>query len=337
MTIPASTFALPVDPRHLLDNYPLIRSRSAEEARELVGRALSPHRLDVRGEAPGFEARHNQIRLGQVALHVLSYGTEVEIDPGERGDFYLIQLPLQGRARVHCDGQEAWVDPDMLSVLHPHARTRMLWSGDCSMIMLQVPSPVLRRQLPARQQNTESPQFSFTQSRHDPAVAAWWQSVADMTRNLHSHGAQWLRHPAAYAAMEAFLLTGLDLLLPDRDGLSDTSLNAHGGRHLQRALDYIQAHAHESLTLDRIAAAACVSPRTLEVAFRRRYDQSPLAYARGIRLERVRAALQAAAVDGRQTSVTDIALQHGFVHMGRFSAYYRRRFGCAPSATLRGV
>jgi AraC-like DNA-binding protein len=337
MTIPAPTFALPADPRHLLDNYPLIRSRSAEEARELVGRALSPHRLDVRGDAPGFEARHNQIRLGQVSLNVLSYGTEVDIDPGERGDFYLIQLPLQGRARVRCDGQEAWVDPEMLSVLHPHAHTRMLWSGDCSMIMLQVPSAVLRRQLPVRQQDAESPQFSFTQSRHDPAVAAWWQAVADMTRNLHSHGAQWLRHPAAYAAMEGFLLTGLDLLRPERMGMPETSLHVNGGRHLQRALDFIQAHAHESITLDRIAAAACVSPRTLEVAFRRRYDQSPLAYARGIRLERVRATLQAAAADGRQTSVTDIALQHGFVHMGRFSAYYRRRFGCAPSETLRGA
>ena len=65
MTPFSSTLDLPADPRHLLDNYPLIRSRSADEARELVGRALSPHRLDVRGEAPGFEARHNQIRLGR--------------------------------------------------------------------------------------------------------------------------------------------------------------------------------------------------------------------------------------------------------------------------------
>ena len=144
MTPPPPAAAASADPRHLLDNYPLIRSRSADEARELVGRALSPHRLDVRGGAFNFEARHNQIRLGQVSLNVLSYGAEVEIDPGERGDFYLIQLPLQGRARVRCDGQEAWVDPGVLSVLHPHARTCMLWSGDCSMVMLQVPSAVLR-------------------------------------------------------------------------------------------------------------------------------------------------------------------------------------------------
>jgi len=327
--------ALPTDPRHLLDNYPLIRSRSAEEARELVGRVLSPHRLDVLSDEVSFEARHNQIRLGQVSLNVLSYGAEVEIDPGERGDFYLIQLPLQGRARLRCDGQEAWVDSDVLSVLHPHAHTCMLWSGDCSMIMLQVPSAVLRRQLPVRRQNAKGPQFSFTQSRYHPAVAAWWQAVTDMTRNLHNHGAQWLRHPAAYAAMEGFLLTGLELLRPEREGAPETCLNAYGGRHLQRALDYIQAHAHESLTLHSIAAAACVSPRTLEAAFRRRYDQSPLTYARGIRLERVHMELQAAAADGRQTSVTDIALHYGFVHMGRFSAYYKQRFGCAPSATLR--
>lgn len=339
MTPSPSTTVQPSDPRHLLDNYPLIRSRSAEEARELIGRALSPHRLDVLAGEHGFEARHNQIRLGQVSLNVLSYGAEVEIDPGERGDFYLIQLPLQGRARVRCDGQEAWVDPDMLSVLHPRAHTRMLWSGDCSMIMLHVPSAVLRGRLPARQQDAgAAPQFSFTQSRRDPAVAAWWQAVADMTRNLHSHGQQWLRHPAAYAAMEGFLLTGLELLMPDREAAVDASIGQHrGGRHLQRALDYIHAHAHESLTLDHIAAVACVSPRTLEAAFRRRYDQSPLAYARGIRLERVHAALQAAAAEGQPASVTDIALQYGFVHMGRFSAYYKQRFGCAPSATLRAA
>ena len=335
MTTPAPTLASPSDPRHLLDNYPLTRSRSAEEARHLIGRALSPHRLDVRGGGSGFEARHNQIRLGQVSLNVLSYGAEVDIDPGERGDFYLIQLPLQGRARVRCDGQEAWVDPDMLSVLHPRAHTRMLWSGDCSMIMLQVPSAVLRSRLPPRDHDTGVPHFSFTQSRRDPAVAAWWQAVADMTRNLHSHGQQWLRHPAAYAALEGFLLTGLELLLPDHAPALEPG--AGGGRHVQRALDYMQAHADESLTLGRIAAAACVSPRTLETAFRRRYDQSPLGYARGLRLERVRSALQAAAADGRPACVTDIALQHGFIHMGRFAAYYKQRFGCAPSLTLRGV
>jgi len=325
------------DRRQLLDGYPLIRSRSTTEARDLVGRVLSPHHLHVRTDAGHFEARHNQIRLNQTAIHVLSYGAEVEIDPGERGDYYLLQLPLQGRARVRCNNQEAWVDPDMMSVLQPRARTRMVWSSDCAMVMLQVPSQTLRAARHGGAEAGESlPALRLTRSRQDPAVAAWWQVMGDLTRNLHQHGAQWLRHPAAFAAMEAFLLAGLDLLRTD-GAANATTVPAHGntGARLQRALDHIQAHAHEGLTLAKIAAAACMSPRALEAAFRRRHDTSPLAYARSVRLERVREALQNAAREGTPASVTDIALQHGFIHMGRFAAYYRQRFGCTPSASLR--
>ncbi len=155
---PAST---DTDPRHLLDNYSLIRSRSADEADILVGRALSPHRLGIRGNEQSFDAHHDQICLNQVSPHVLSYTPEVGIEPGESGGFYLIQLPLQGRARLRCDRQKTWVDSSALSVLHPRAHSCMIWSSDCSMIMLEVPSSVPRGGLHC----SDSPPFRFTQSR----------------------------------------------------------------------------------------------------------------------------------------------------------------------------
>ena len=326
------------NPRQLLDDYPLIRSRSTSEARDLVGRALSPHRLHVRTGQGNFEARHNRIRLDRVSLNVLSYGAEVEIDPGERGDYYLLQLPLQGRARLRCNGQEAWVNPEVMSVLPPRAQTRMVWSGDCAMIMLQVPSAVLHVSRNTHDEPDRSlPAFSLTRSRHEPAVAAWWQAVHDMTGNLHSHGALWLRHRAAFAAMETFLLTGLDLLRPAGaapDCASKGPLRGESSR-LQRAVDHIHAHVQTSLSLASIAAAACMSPRALESAFRRRYESSPLAYARCVRLDQVHIALQRAAKDCTCATVTDLAMQHGFFHMGRFAACYLQRFGCSPSVTLR--
>ena len=322
-------------PCQLLDDYPLSRSRSACEASQLIGRALSPHQLHVRSGADHFEARHNQIHLGHVALNVLSYGAEVEIDPGERGDYYQLQLPLQGRARVRCNGQEAWVGPDTMSVLQPRAETRMIWSGDCAMIMLQIPSQMLRTDGDA---DGPLPALNLTRSRHDPAVAAWWQAVTDVTRNLDNHGAQWLRHPAAFGAMEAFLLGGLQLLGPSSLGADDMAKPTHAGdaSRLQRALDHIHAHVNASHRLAEIAAVACMSPRALEAAFRRRFDLSPLAYARAVRLEAVHQVLQLAARDGRPTLLWDVALHHGFIHMGRFSAYYKQHFGCSPSVTLRG-
>jgi AraC-like DNA-binding protein len=45
----------------------------------------------------------------------------------------------------------------------------------------------------------------------------------------------------------------------------------------------------------------------------------------------VRSALACAAAD---ETVGDVAMRHGFTHLGRFSVEYRRRFGEAPSATL---
>ena len=101
-------------------------------------------------------------------------------------------------------------------------------------------------------------------------------------------------------------------------------------------MDFIQAHASDRLTVADIANAACVSPRTLEAAFRRRYDQSPLAYVRGVQLDRVHDSLRKAHLTQRGVQVTDIAMENGFTHMGRFAGYYKKRFGNTPTQTLKG-
>ena len=84
--------------------------------------------------------------------------------------------------------------------------------------------------------------------------------------------------------------------------------------------------------LGAIARDACVSPRTLEAAFKRQFGLSPLAYARRQRLLAARAALRDPACT---LSVTQVALAHGFVHLSRFAAQYRQAFGVSPSDTLR--
>lgn len=103
-------------------------------------------------------------------------------------------------------------------------------------------------------------------------------------------------------------------------------------KRVAQAEAFMRAHAEEALTIERIAEAAGVGPRALQLAFRRLRGVAPRAVLTGIRLERARARLVA---PDPAASVTDIALLCGFAHFGRFAAAYRARFGESPSETLR--
>jgi transcriptional regulator GlxA family with amidase domain len=66
--------------------------------------------------------------------------------------------------------------------------------------------------------------------------------------------------------------------------------------------------------------------------FKNHRSVSPMRYLREARLARVRQALISA--DG-SASVTDIAMEWGFHHLGRFALEYRGQFGESPSETFR--
>jgi AraC-like DNA-binding protein len=102
---------------------------------------------------------------------------------------------------------------------------------------------------------------------------------------------------------------------------------------LRRAVAFIDEHAHIDITVADIAAAASVTPRAVQLVFRRHLDQSPLQYLRQIRLERAHQDL--AAADPSRASVTTVAYRWGFASSSRFANYYRQAYGVAPSHTLR--
>lgn len=76
-----------------------------------------------------------------------------------------------------------------------------------------------------------------------------------------------------------------------------------------------------------VATAVHVTPRAVQYAFRRHVGTTPMRYLRRVRLARVHQDLVAAG----QTVTT---VRWGFVHPGRFAAYYRSRYGVAPRVTL---
>jgi AraC-like DNA-binding protein len=116
-----------------------------------------------------------------------------------------------------------------------------------------------------------------------------------------------------------------------RDGLADATPSAE---LLRRALAFVDENARRDIGIGEIAHAVHVTPRTVQLTFRRYLATTPTGYLRQVRLEGAHSDLTHA--DPASTTVAEIAARWGFGHAGRFSALYRRRYGCGPSTTLNG-
>ena len=104
------------------------------------------------------------------------------------------------------------------------------------------------------------------------------------------------------------------------------------------AAEYISENFREPISLADIARAARRPIRSLTRAFRDRFGMSPMEMVRDRRLDASYEMLNAA--KHGQMTVTDAAMDAGFGHLGRFTVYYRSKFGELPSETLarrRGI
>jgi len=100
----------------------------------------------------------------------------------------------------------------------------------------------------------------------------------------------------------------------------------------RRAEEFIRVRIDAPITLFDICDWVGASERSLHLGFLERFGMSPMAYLKVLRLNRARRQLRDAAPG---TSVTDVAMRSGFLHLGRFATDYGRFFCEWPSATLR--
>ncbi|NLS00947.1 AraC family transcriptional regulator [Rhizobium sp. P38BS-XIX] len=103
-------------------------------------------------------------------------------------------------------------------------------------------------------------------------------------------------------------------------------------RRLKRAIDYMHANAGLNIGITDIAREAGTSVRALQAAFQQFKDTTPINYLRSIRLQGARRALMDPAC---LQSVSEVARDWGFSHMGRFAALYHQSFGEMPSDAAR--
>ncbi|GAB2624903.1 helix-turn-helix transcriptional regulator [Kocuria arenosa] len=245
------------------------------------------------------------VRIGHVLDGVLSTTSGPDRFP-RRGPFLFPQLP--------CTSY--WADLDLFSV-----------SVDGAAVAEQA------RQL----LGADSFHLQFTGTRPvSPVMARYWSStVAHLQRDLLPN-AQVMSSPLVRSEMARSLITALLHTFPNTFLQDPPVSDAPAPRPaaLRRAVSFIDANLSEDIGLPEIAAAARLSPRGVQAAFRRELHTTPFAYLRSARLEAVHRDLLAADPTTGAT-VEAVAARWGFAHRGRFAAAYRDTFGQAPSTTLQ--
>ncbi len=312
----------------------LIETTDVDAAYEALSSIYGIRRFAAPGEQPYVRIDHDQ--LGPAELHHLTFSMECDLDGPPMGAYFFGQL-AGGNIRYHrTDG--GWESPaygagDVFLAVQPD----IPWHGDIVNAELEFAS--LRAPLLAQVADTtpgrRAEPIRFT--GYQPATAQ------DASRWLHTFG--FVRdHVRATLASDQPLVTGAAARLLAATALSVFPNNAVADptiedRHdaspptLRRAVVFIDDNAHLDIGIADIAAAAFVTSRAVQLAFRRHMDTTPLEYLRRVRLAHAHRDLVTA--DPAHESVTAVAYRWGFPNPSRFAILYRQTYGVPPSHALR--
>jgi AraC-like DNA-binding protein len=307
---------------------------SIEEAHAIVTAAYADGRLRVRGSPEGFRYEYSRYDIGPVrfdrvanTLHtdywsaplgvlqvcrVLARTVEIEFAQQHsrfgRGDIFLASPPDSGRHAVVMGARL-----QLVSIELPLAQEVAGGTGSQAQLMATL-------------------RFGH---RLPPESSRYWQHTVDyLTRSL----------PADPAAESSPLVVGAASRMVAAALLAATATEPPAGTPadrtdatpatLRRAVAFIEANPDLDITVSDIARVARVTPRAVQLAFRRYFDTTPMAYLRQVRLHYARQDLSTAA-PGDGTTVRTVAARWGYFNHSRFTAHYRDAYHELPSQTLR--
>ncbi|MET3615731.1 AraC-like DNA-binding protein [Rhizobium aquaticum] len=318
-----------------LQHHGLVDTRAVDEARDAIGRIFCPHFLNVRDRnGYGFHAVHNAVEQPGYSVNFVAYGAEVEIDPGELSDFFLLQLPVHGAAHVRCGTSAVDVAAGQRgSLLSPTLASRMVWKDDCEKLIVLMRRRMVEDFFETLTHRARGP-IEF-----DPSVdltSPVGRSILSHTRMLVEAAEGGAALPDAYRRM---LRDGLiSLILNGLTGNFSSTLSQPaidpGSAAVRKAEDFIRARAAENISMADIATAAGIPLRTLQESYRKAFGRTLSDGVQKARLESLRNALLKPTPS---LNVADAVLASGFGHLGRAAAAYREVYGESPSETLRRV
>lgn len=255
----------------------------------------------------------------------ISYGAPVRVTSEALETIYHLQILLHGHCRSAARGNEQIFRAGEILLINPDDPVDLTYSADCEKFIVKLPVRLLENACLEQRWTLPQQGIRFVAERHElNAMSGFLQLLG-----LICHEAENAAEGEVQALYERIVANKLLALLTSN--VLRVVPRAEEGGGFERVRQFIEEHLTEDISVEQLKAVARVSERSLYTLFERQVGLSPRDYMRQRKLERVHAELQVATA----RSVTEVALDHGFVHLGRFSEAYRKRFGELPSQTWR--
>jgi AraC-like DNA-binding protein len=302
--------------------------------RRVVARSLCPHDLTLIGRNARLDTWMWSHRMRDISINDIAYGSDVWIEPGLLGSFFVVLIPLAGTSMIRCGRQEVQTRPGIASVPNPRQSLRMRWSGDCAQRVVRIEQPAIEAHLRDMlgYPLTQPLEFALDMDLAAGEARMFAEDidivVRRLDRNKSTYGSRYVLTQAEQILMTRLLLGAHHNY---RDQLAADQPPAPG-RAVRATVDVIEAHPEQDHTVGSLARAQGVSRRSLERAFREHTGTSPWKYVKTVRLRRAHDQLRA--TEPGMLTVGEVARRWGMTH-SQFSAEYQRRYGETPLQTLR--
>ncbi|MEV6283887.1 helix-turn-helix transcriptional regulator [Kribbella sp. NPDC051770] len=288
-------------------------------------------KMQIGSSSKRFHARVARGMVGGISLDRLEIGFDMRYDANPLGKVCLCTVQT---GRITDQTTDGWVDdfgPGDVVSFAPFDRP---YSGTIrnSHYTITIFDPALLSKVAGTTDRRAEPVRILGHRTVDDAAAVRLRSTIDFLREqVAATPDQPLVGSTASMLLAATVLSAFETTAGDPR--SGDRRDSHPGT-VRRAVAFIESHPDGDIGPADIAAAAHVSVRAIQLAFRKHLGTTPMGYLRKVRLAQAHQELLAG---GPGVSVSGVAARWGFFHPGRFAAEYQTAYGVSPSATLRGV
>lgn len=314
---------------------PLAATSSAEETEVLFREQLVDSRIINAGTAKAFGVEMNGVLIGNTSLSFIRHLSNYDIDCGDiDGDGEIIFGFGCGQPSITSINGQSFNVIDHASVITKHSNvTHKRFAESCEVI-LKCSAKLIEERSQAFLDRSLSNDLVFEHNiAMDKGIGAHARSTLLYVMNNLDQNPELLDNPLIAANYEDLLL-GTLLSLPSNysEELSDPGKKSSVPGAVSRAEEYMASKADSPLSIADVLSHTGCSRKALFENFRKHRGYTPGEF---LANERLKQAHERLSKPSESDSVTSIAFESGFSHLGRFSEIYRKRYGVRPSETLK--